>query len=48
MKTLLPYGIQLIAAVIILAAVLILTARLPPISVSVSIVARDITVSGDY
>lgn len=48
MRNLLPYLIQLAAAAIILAAVLILTARLPPIQVSVSILANDITVSGDY
>jgi len=48
MKPFLPYLIQLAAAALILAAVLILTARLPPIAVTVSILANDITVSGDY
>jgi hypothetical protein len=48
MRDLFPYFLQLAAAVIILAAVLILAARLPPITVSVSVIARDITVSGDY
>jgi hypothetical protein len=47
-RALFPYFIQLIAAAIILAAVLILVARLPPITVHVSIQARDISVSGDY
>ncbi len=48
MRNLFPYFLQLIAAVIILAAVLFLVTRLPPITVSVSVTARDICVSGDY
>ncbi len=48
MRPLLPHILQLIAAALILGAAVILAARLPPITVSVSINARDITVSGDY
>jgi hypothetical protein len=48
MKTLLPYAIQLIAAALILGAAVLLATRLPPIAVNISIIARDITVSGDY
>lgn len=48
MRFLTPYILQVIAAAIILIAVFVLTARLPPVSINVTIQARDITVSGDY
>ncbi len=48
MRPLLPQILQLIAAALILGAAVILAARLPPISINVTIQARDITVSGDY
>jgi hypothetical protein len=47
-RALLPCALQLIAAAIILAAAVLLATRLPPIAVNISIIARDITVSGDY
>jgi hypothetical protein len=48
MRPLLPQILQVIAAALILGAAVLLAARLPPITVSVSITARDIIVSGDY
>jgi hypothetical protein len=48
MRPLLPQILQLIAAALILGAAVLLVARLPPILVSISVTARDITISGDY
>ena len=48
MRELLPVCLQVIASAILLAAAVILAFRLPPPSFSVTIIARDITVSGDY
>lgn len=48
MRDLLPYAMQIIAAALILGAAVILSARLPPVAINLTIVARDITVSGDY
>jgi len=47
-KPILPYALQLIAAALILGAAVLLATRPPPITVHVSIQARDISVSGDY
>jgi hypothetical protein len=48
MRGILPYALQVIAAALILGAAVLLAARLSPISINLTIQARDITVSGDY
>jgi hypothetical protein len=48
MRDTIPSLIQLAAAALILGAAVLLATRLPPITVHVSIHARDISVSGDY
>jgi len=48
MRPLLPQILQLIAAALVLGAAVLLAARLPPVAINLTIVARDITVSGDY
>lgn len=48
MRALLPYTLLVIAAALVMGAAVILSARLPPVAINLTIVARDITVSGDY